>query len=294
MGYEAVERLGDVNAVIADAGELFPTGTVKLDGIKTFGARVFSEEAIMAASALMREVGGPLTGVFDQVISENEDVLPQVEKFTYESGAGVVGRVDGRTVYIGNRGLLINHRLEAPSREEETQYASGSKNLIYIAVDAQVAALLVLSYAADRRRKNELQRLEDSGISVLVRTTDPNVTVALVSRLFGIDSASVGILDGPLGETAQSLIGETVPRADALAATKGRMESLMSLVAACVEQKRTAGILVAIQTTAAILGFVLVAALSCFNSVSTLSALILFVYQLFFVAVLTILPRFRR
>ena len=294
VGYEAVERLGDVNAVIADAGELFPTGTVKLDGIKTFGARVFSEEAIMAASALMREVGGPLTGVFDQVISENEDVLPQVEKFTYESGAGVVGRVDGRTVYIGNRGLLINHRLEAPSREEETQYASGSKNLIYIAVDAQVAALLVLSYAADRRRKNELQRLEDSGISVLVRTTDPNVTVALVSRLFGIDSASVGILDGPLGETAQSLIGETVPRADALAATKGRMESLMSLVAACVEQKRTAGILVAIQTTAAILGFVLVAALSCFNSVSTLSALILFVYQLFFVAVLTILPRFRR
>jgi len=294
VGYEAVERLGDVNAVIADAGELFPTGTVKLDGIKTFGARMFSEEAIMAASALMREVGGPLTGVFDQVISENEDVLPQVEKFTYESGAGVVGRVDGRTVYIGNRGLLINHRLEAPSREEETQYASGSKNLIYIAVDAQVAALLVLSYAADRRRKNELQRLEDSGISVLVRTTDPNVTVALVSRLFGIDSASVGILDGPLGETAQSLIGETVPRADALAATKGRMESLMSLVAACVEQKRTAGILVAIQTTAAILGFVLVAALSCFNSVSTLSALILFVYQLFFVAVLTILPRFRR
>ncbi len=294
VGYEAVERLGDVNAVIADAGELFPTGTVKLDGIKTFGARVFSEEAIMAASALMREVGGPLTGVFDQVISENEDVLPQVEKFTYESGAGVVGRVDGRTVYIGNRGLLINHRLEAPSREEETQYASGSKNLIYIAVDAQVAALLVLSYAADRRRKNELQRLEDSGISVLVRTTDPNVTVALVSRLFGIDSASVGILDGPLGETAQSLIGETVPRADALAATKGRMESLMSLVAACVEQKRTAGILVAIQTTAAILGFVLVAALSCFNSVSTLSALILFVYQLFFVAVLTVLPRFRR
>ena len=294
VGYEAVERLGDVNAVIADAGELFPTGTVTLNGIKTFGSRAVAEDAIMAASALTREMGGPLTGVFDQVISENEDALPLVEKVAYESGAGIVGRVDGKTIYIGNRGLLINHRLEAPSREEETQYASGNKNLIYIAVDAQVAALLVLSYAADRRRKNELQRLEDSGISVLVRTTDPNVTVGLVSRLFGVDSASVGVLDGSLGETAQKLTGENVPRADAVAATKGRMESMMSLIAACVEQKRTVGMLVAVQTAAVIMGFVLVAAVACFGGATQLSALILIGFQALFVGLLTIIPRFRR
>ena len=57
----------------------------------------------MAASALMKEMGGPLSGVFDQVISENEDALPQVESFTYEDGAGIVGRVDGKAIYIGDR-----------------------------------------------------------------------------------------------------------------------------------------------------------------------------------------------
>ncbi len=294
VGYEAVDKLGDVNAVIADAGELFPTGTVVLAGIKTFGSKVMAEDGIMAASALMKEVGGPLSGVFDQVISENEDALPQVEKYAYEAGGGVVGRVDGQTIYIGVRGLLINHRLEAPSREEETQYASGNKNIIYIAVDADVVAMLVLTYAADRRRKNELQRLEDSGISVLVRTTDPNVTVGLVSRLFGIDSASVGILDGQLGEIARQLTQETAPRADAVAATKGRMESMMSLIAACVEQKRMAGVLVAIQTAALILGFVLVAFLSCFGFIRQLSAFLLFGFEMFWVAVLVLLPKLRR
>lgn len=294
VGYEAVDKLGDVNAVIADAGDLFPTGTVVLAGIRTFGNKVMAEDGIMAASALMKEIGGPLSGVFDQVISENEDVLPQVEKYTYEAGGGVVGRVDGQTVYIGGRGLLINHRLEAPSREEETQYASGNKNIIYIAVDADVVAMLVLTYAADRRRKNELQRLEDSGISVLVRTTDPNVTVSLISRLFGIDSASVGILDGQLGEAARKLTQETAPRADAVAATKGRMESMMSLIAACVEQKRVTGVLVAIQTAALILGFVLVAFLSCFGFIRQLSAFLLFGFEMFWVALLVLLPRFRR
>ncbi len=294
VGHVAVEAFGDVNAVIADAGELFPTGTVVISGIKQFGSQVVAEDAIMCATALVKEAGGPLLGVFEQVISDTEDMLPGVERISYESGAGLVGRVDGRTVYIGNRALLTNHRLEAPPRELEVQYSSGGKDVLYLAVDSEVAAMLVLTYSADRRKKNELQRLEDSGISVLVRTADPNVTVAQVSRLFGVDPASIGILDGQLGDTARQLLESDPPRADALAATKGRMESMMSLIAACVEQKRTTGMLVAIQSAAVILGFVLVAFMSCFGEIRQVSSFLLFAFQMFWTALLLVLPRFRR
>ena len=293
VGYDAVEQLGDVNAVVCDAGELFPPGTVVLGGIKTYGNRVEAEEAIMAASALMKEVGGPLCSVFDQVISENEDALPEVEKFHYEPGGGIVGRVDGKKIYIGVRGLLINNRIEVPAREEETQYASGNKSIVYIAVDAMVSAMLVLTYGADRRKKNELQRLEDSGISVLVRTTDPNVTPALVSRLFGVDTASVGILDGQLGEGMRKLMEEEIPRADAVVATKGRMESMMNVVSACVEQKRMTGLLVAVQTVMVVCGFLLVAFMACFGGMKQLSSLILFGFQLLGLLILIVLPKFR-
>ena len=294
VGYEAVDRLGDVNAVLVDAEELFPRGTVVLGGIKTFGDRAGAEEAIMAASALMRETGGPLSGVFDQVISENEDTLPQVEDFTYEDGGGIVGQVDGKTVYIGSRALLINHHIEVPAREEESQFTAGNKSVIYIAVGGSIAALLVLTYTADRRRKNELQRLEDSGVSILVRTTDPNVTGALVSRLFGIDAASVSVLEGQTAATAQQLLEGTVARADALAATKGRVESMMSVISACVAQKRTIGLVVAVQNAAVVLGFVLVAFLACFGGMSQLTSLVLFLFQAFWVLVVLLLPKLRK
>ena len=294
VGYEGVERLGAVNAVLVDAGELFPRGTVVLNGIKTFGSRDAAEEAIMAASALMREVGGPLSGVFDQVISENEEFLPQVRDWTYEDRQGIVGRVDGKTICIGNRSLLINRRMQVPAREEESQYASGGQQVVYIGVDGQVAALLVLTYGADRRRKNELQRLEDSGVSVIVRTTDPNVTAQLVSRLFGVDTASVGILDARLGDEYKKLVEKPIPRADAAVATKGRMESLLSVLSACVEEKRTVHMVVAVQTAAVVLGFVLVAFLACFGATGQLSSLILFLFQLFWVAVVLLLPRLRK
>ncbi len=294
VSYEAIEKLGDVNAVVCDASELFPPGTVVLGGIKTFGNRIGAEEAIMSASALMKEIGGPLSSVFDQVISENEDALPEVEKFHYEPGGGIVGWVDGRKIYIGNRGLLINNRIEVPAREEETQYASGNKSIIYIAVDAAVAAMLVLTYGADRRKKNELQRMEDSGVTVLVRTTDPNVTPALVARLFGIDTASVGILDGQLGQEAQKLMEEKIPRADALVATKGRMESMLSVISACVEQKRMTGLLVAIQCAVVVCGFILVAFMACFGGMRQLSSFTLFVFQGIGLLILLVLPKLRK
>ena len=279
---------------MCDASELFPPGTVVLGGIKTFGNRIGAEEAIMSASALMKEIGGPLSSVFDQVISENEDALPEVEKFHYEPGGGIVGWVDGRKIYIGNRGLLINNRIEVPAREEETQYASGNKSIIYIAVDAAVAAMLVLTYGADRRKKNELQRMEDSGVTVLVRTTDPNVTPALVARLFGIDTASVGILDGQLGQEAQKLMEEKISRADAMVATKGRMESMLSVISACVEQKRMTGLLVAIQCAVVVCGFILVAFMACFGGMRQLSSFTLFVFQGIGLLILLVLPKLRK
>ena len=294
VGYEAVEQLGNVNAVMVDAEELFPRGTVVLNGIKTYGDRGAAEDGVMAASALVKEVGGPLSGVFDQVISENEDVLPQVETHSYEDNQGIVGQVDGKTICIGNRALLINHRIQVPAREEEAQYASGGQQVIYLAVDTSVVAMLVLTYTADRRRKNEIQRLEDSGISVIVRTTDPNVTSQLISRLFGVDTASVGILDSRLGQEYQKLTGTQIPRADAVVATKGRMESMMNVISACVEERRTIGMVVALQNAAVVLGFVLVAFLACFGAMGQLSSLILFLFQLFWLLVVILLPRLRK
>ncbi len=77
-----------------------------------------------------------------------------MERFAYEDEGGIAGTVDGKAIYIGSRALLMNHGIEAPAREEETQYTSGNKSVIYIARDNAIAALLVLTYAADRRRKN--------------------------------------------------------------------------------------------------------------------------------------------
>lgn len=294
VGYEAVQEFGNTNAIIVDADDLFPTGTVVLNGIKTYGPRAQIEEAILAASALVSEIGGPLAGVFEQVINENEDELPAVEKAAYEDGYGISGYVEGKRIFLGNRELLAQHKIEPPARSDETEYTAANRQMLYIAVDDTPVAMFVLTYTADRRRKNELQRMEESGISLVVRATDPNITKQLIARLFGIDGNSVKVLKGMLAEEYRSLVKAEAPRSDAILATKGRMESMISVISACIHSKSGVSLIVALQTAAAVLGFVLVAFLACFGAISKLSAFGLFLFELAWLLVILLLPKLRK
>lgn len=294
VGYEGVEALGNVNAVLVDASEIFPRGTVVLEGIKTYQSRDSVQRAVLAASVLVRSIGGPLEGVFEQVINENEDLLPEVENFNYIDGNGMAGTVDGDKVFVGNRNMLINNQIEPPPREDELEFSNGNKQTLYIAVNGELAAMMILTYSADRRRKNEIQRLEDSGVSIVVRTTDPNVKAKLLSKLFEVDKASVSILNSDLGEIAGKLTHKEVPRADALVATKGRMESLMSVVSMCVNAKRQTGFIIILQTIAIVLGFLLVALLACFGAIGRLTSFVLFVFELISLIAIILIPRIKR
>lgn len=294
VGYEAVHVFGDVNAVAIDAEELFPTGTVTLNGIKTYLSRDETEEAVLAASALMDAVGGPLCGVFEQVITENEESLPKAEEYSYEDERGIVGKVDGKRIYIGSKELLMSHKIEIPAKEEETQYSVGGRQVVYIAVENRVAAMLIMTYAGDRRKKNELQRLEDSGVSIVVRTTDPNITSHMLSRLFGIDASSVSVMASDMGQVYKDLVKEEIPRCNAVMATKGRVESLITLISACIDEKRSTALTVAMQTGAVALGFILVAFLACFGAMNRLSAFGLFLFEMLWILIILLLPKLRR
>ena len=63
-GYEAIKRMSAVNAVLVDSADLFPRGTVVLNGVKPFTEEGL-EEAVLRAGALMQALGGPLCGVFE-------------------------------------------------------------------------------------------------------------------------------------------------------------------------------------------------------------------------------------
>lgn len=292
-GYEALDRFSDVNAILIDAKELFPKTNVKISGVRTFGDQRV-DEAILEAAALLSETGGTLGEIFDDVIQSRRDLLPKVDSATYEDGKGISGWVSGHRVLIGNRALLEEHHITPPSRDFEKKNLVDDKQILYLASGGQLVAMFPLTYKTDRRRTVELCRLEDNGVSFLVRTCDPNITPELIARCFQLDKGSINVLPTRLGDVYVRAGENTKAPATAWMATKGRPTALMRLLTVCIRQRGNISLAVALQYVAVILGFTLVAFLSCFSGLPKLSTLFLLLYELFWGLAIVILPKLRK
>ena len=293
VGYPSVEYFCNTNAVMIDAKDLFPKGTVILNGLKTFGGQRI-DEAIVDATALVCEVGGPLSDLFDQIIKNRREMLPKAENVSYEDERGVLGWVAGRRTLVGSRELMEAHSIEPPSHDYEEKYLLGGKKVIYLASGGELVAMFIVSYNSDKRRALELRRMEENGISLIVRTCDPNMTPEFLAQCFGLDAHSVRVLPERLGSLYQELSQGTTERADALFATKGRPASMLRMLTACVREKSNVTLAVALQNVAVVLGFALVAFLVCYSGLRQLTTAALLLYELFWILAVLLLPRLRR
>ena len=81
--------------------------------------------------------------------------------------------VHGKRVLVGNRNLLENHGVTPPDRSVELEHTQNGRQVTYIASAGELVAMLITNYDFSPAMKQELQRLEDNGVSFLVSTTDP-------------------------------------------------------------------------------------------------------------------------
>lgn len=265
-GWDAVEEFGDAHALTVDAVDLFPENSVLLHGIKTFsGTRI--DRAIMDAASVSIMAGGPLANVFRRVIEDNEKILQPVESLVYEQDMGVSGWVDGRRVLVGNRRLLENHGVDVPSRDYELRYTGDERQLVYLSTAGELSAMFVVSYVADEDIEDSLRALTKEGITLLIRTCDPNVTEDLVCQSYDLDRYYVEVLDAAAGRLYVRLLSEEYADREALVGSNGWIQGMAQSIAYCRRLRIGGRLAVAAQLIGCVLGFALTVFFSFYNGV---------------------------
>ncbi len=257
-GWHAAEQFGEqMDMVITEARELFPTDQVKLHGIKTFsGTRI--DEAITDAASVAIASGGPLAPIFRRLIEHRIDILGEVDTLAYEQDMGVSGWVSGRRTLIGNRRLMENHGIAVPTREYEEKYLKDDRCIVYLSTGGELAAMFVVSYLAHPDIKAQVKALYKEHGRLLVRTVDPNVTAALIARVTDIPEDGVIMLNAAQGRAYGALLqSDEHDRTDAVLACGGRAQSKLFGAVQCRRLRRggKAAVLSQLLPSALLLGF---------------------------------------
>ena len=288
-GYPSVRQFCDTKAVIADARDLYPAGSITLNGVKAFDNYKI-EESFLSAAAVLREAGSPLASVFDNVVDNHGGKLPKVESVMYEDKLGLVGWVNGERLLIGSAELLEKFGVTAPPLSGEEQYMKEGRKKTYYAKGSKAVAMFVTTYSATLRIAEELQRAEANGINLLVRTADPNITSEKISEDFGIFFRSVKVLSTGLGNVCQEISSQKEDSSRAYLATRGSFLPFIRAISGCVRMKSNISLTVVIQLIGLILGVLITATITLCSGVHSLDSIKILLYLIFWGVAAVVAP----
>lgn len=291
-GYEALDHFDDAGALALNVNELFEDGSMTLHGIKAFADQRI-DEAIVDAASVIAACGGLLTDIFMQMIGGKEELLKPVDDLVYEDGMGLSAWVDGKRVLIGSRELMLNHEIQTPDRDYELKFRRDGREVLYISNSGELTAMFIVSYNPSPDVVDELAELIDRNISLIIHTTDPNVTSQKVSDLFSYPSDLIKILPAKLyGEFDQ--LTSPRKRARAEIAYTGSILSKLQVFKTVATLKRSVTTGTVIQLAGLVLGYALVIFFAFTGSMSLMGFESMLLFQMFFALAAIIVPSLKR
>jgi Cu+-exporting ATPase len=137
----------------------------------------------------------PLAAAIVAGAREQHLTLAAVADFASVTGKGVSGRVDGRTVAIGNRGHLEALGVDTGTwRDRADALRREGQTVMFVAVDGQPAGLVGVADPIKESTVEAIQALHREGLTVVMLTGDNRTTAEAVARSVGIDRIEADVL----------------------------------------------------------------------------------------------------
>ena len=184
---EAIEVLREVDTLVLDKTGTLTEGRPALHVVEAV-AGVDESELLRLAAGLERASEHPLAAAIVRGAEERGISPAKAESFESRTGAGVVGRVEGHDVALGNRRLLEELGVNADGLNEraEALRAEGA-TVLFASIDGKAAGLLAVIDPIKPSTPEAVRRLHDEGLRLVMVTGDSRTTADAVASKLGLD-----------------------------------------------------------------------------------------------------------
>lgn len=251
--------------------DLFPAGTVKMNGVKFFGNREPDEVIAYGAALIFADKNG-LAPLFDQVLESRNCLHLSAQNLEFYNG-GVTGEVRGEQVMVGSLSFLQEMGVEIPEGMRVSQ-------AVCIAVDGVLSGLFAVTYEKSRIAQNGLHALcYYRKIRPIISDGDFILTPDFLKAKFSIKPKRITFADKDM----RTALAELKPNREVPAAVLTTQPELISLAYGISGARalRTASFLgLAIHIAGGLLGIAIMLTLTLLGEIDLLTPLNVVLYQL--------------
>ncbi|WEK51821.1 MAG: heavy metal translocating P-type ATPase [Candidatus Kaistia colombiensis] len=205
---EALERMEKVDVLVVDKTGTLTEGRPRVTAIQP--AAGFAEDELLRLAASVENVSEhPLAAAIVAAAKDRGLVLDPVEDFDSPTGKGVIGRVGGRTIALGNSRYLSELGADIADIEAEAdRLRSDGATAILVAVDGKAAGVLAIADPVKETTPAAIRALHEAGIRIVMLTGDNRTTAEAVARRLGIDEVKAEVLPEDKGNIVAAFRAE--------------------------------------------------------------------------------------
>lgn len=205
---EALERMEKIDTLVIDK-----TGTLtegKPTVTKIVAADGFIENDLLSLAASLEQGSEhPLAHAIVMAAKDRELDFTAPDDFDSPTGKGVIGKVNGQDIALGNVMLMEVKAVDVSSLSTQAdELRSDGATVIFIAVGGQAAGILAIADPIKETTPGAIKQIQNQGIHVVMLTGDNRRTAEAVAKTLGIEEVEAEVLPEDKGRFVQKLRDE--------------------------------------------------------------------------------------
>jgi Cu+-exporting ATPase len=194
-GAESLETAHKINAIVFDKTGTITVGEPSLTDLIEIGD--YEEDDILRLVASVEKGSEhPLGEAIVKAAKDKQLELIEPEEFDAIPGHGIIAKINGKEMLIGNLRLLKSRDIEVPSEflEAAEKLADDGKTPMLVAIENKFAAIIAVADTIKANSIKAVNALHKMGIKVIMLTGDNERTAKAIARQVGIDQVVAEVL----------------------------------------------------------------------------------------------------
>jgi P-type Cu+ transporter len=191
---EAIELMHKANTLVVDKTGTLTEGKPKLVSIET--SEGFEEsELLRLAASLERASEHPLANAIVTGAEARGLRFANVEEFQSIPGKGVRGKVEGRSVALGNLALLAELKINPGALQQKAEeLRANGETTVFVVLDGRVAGIVAVADPIKASTPEAIRQLREDGVRIVMVTGDSRTSAEAVAAKLNLDDVVAEVL----------------------------------------------------------------------------------------------------
>ena len=201
---EILENAQKVDTIVFDKTGTLTYGRLKIAEIKNY-SDIEKNKLLKLVGSIESKSIHPIGKAFENYLEENKIEKLEVKEFGSVTGLGIIGKVAGQKLILGNSKILNEYNVENVYSKDEEEFTKKGNSIVYVANENKILALIGVNDIIRENSKDIIRILNNNNIQTVMLTGDHKETAEKIAKDIGITKVIANVLPSEKAKTIKEL-----------------------------------------------------------------------------------------